>query len=381
MRSREYAGVDWFRLPAALLVIAIHTAPLAGISPGLDAAVTYGLGRMAVPFFFMTTGYFLIGPCLLDKKGSRERYGRFEIKMLILYGASSVLYLPVAWYAGNLPENPGELARMVLFDGTFYHLWYFPALLLGGRFARGLGRLGKEKALALAGGLYLAGLLGDSYYGLTAQIPLLKAGYEVLFQIMGYTRNGLFFAPLFLLLGAYMKEPEADKRRRTGRVPGDAEGKTLTAAGVPMTLTAGVPMALTAGILMAEAFLVFRLGLARHDSMYLSLPAAMYVWYQGLLSAEGSAPRWLRDGTLCVYVIHPLVIILVRGAAKYTGTAALLVENPIVHYLAVCAGSLAAAALYSRGRRAAEEYPPGRLEASAKRGRRRRMERTKKERG
>ena len=380
MRSGEYAGVDWFRLPAALLVIAIHTAPLSGISPGLDAAVTYGLGRMAVPFFFMTTGYFLIGPCLPGKKGSRERYGRFEIKMLILYGAASVLYLPVAWYAGNLPENPGELARMVLFDGTFYHLWYFPALLLGGRFARGLGRLGKEKALALAGGLYLAGLLGDSYYGLTAQIPLLKAGYEALFQIMGYTRNGIFLAPLFLLLGAYMKEPKADKRRRTGRVSGDADGKTLTAAGVPMTLTAGVPMALTAGILMAEAFLVFRLGLARHDSMYLSLPAAMYVWYQGLLSAEGSAPRWLRDGTLCVYVIHPLVIILVRGAAKYTGTAALLVENPMVHYLAVCAGSLAAAALYSRGRRAAED-PPGRRAASAKRDQRRSMERTKKERG
>lgn len=380
MRSGEYAGVDWFRLPAALLVIAIHTAPLSGISPGLDAAVTYGLGRLAVPFFFMTTGYFLIGPCLLGKKGSRERYGRFEIKMLILYGAASVLYLPVAWYAGNLPKTPGELARMVLFDGMFYHLWYFPALLLGGRIARGLGRLGKEKALALAGGLYLAGLLGDSYYGLTAQIPHLKAGYEALFQIMGYTRNGLFFAPLFLLLGAYMKKPEKDGRR-TGRVSKDAGRKTLTAAGVPMTLTAGVPMALTAGILMTEAFLVFRLGLARHDSMYLSLPAAMYVWYQGLLLAEGSAPRWLRDGTLCVYVIHPLVIILVRGAAKYTGTAALLVENPMVHYLAVCAGSLAAAALYFRRRQAAEAYPPGSPAASAKRGRRRRIERTKKERG
>lgn len=372
MRSGEYAGVDWFRLPAALLVIAIHTAPLSGISPGLDAAVTYGLGRLAVPFFFMTTGYFLIGPCLLGKKGSRERYGRFEIRMLILYGAASVLYLPVAWYAGNLPKTPRELMQMVLFDGTFYHLWYFPALLLGGRIARGLGRLGKEKALALAGGLYLAGLLGDSYYGLTAQIPLLKAGYEALFQIMGYTRNGLFFAPLFLLLGAYMKKPEKDGRR-TGRVSWRAGVGNFTAA--------GVPIALTAGILMTEAFLVFRLGLARHDSMYLSLPAAMYVWYQGLLSAGGSAPRWLRDGTLCVYVIHPLVIILVRGAAKYTGTAALLVENPMVHYLAVCAGSLAAAALYSRGRQAAEAYPPGRRAASEKRDRRQSMEHTKKERG
>ena len=72
MRRAVYAGVDWFRLPAALLVIAIHTAPLSGISKGLDAAVTYGLGRIAVPFFLMTTGYFLLAPCFGEKPGSEK---------------------------------------------------------------------------------------------------------------------------------------------------------------------------------------------------------------------------------------------------------------------------------------------------------------------
>ena len=151
MRRAVYAGVDWFRLPAALLVIAIHTAPLSGISKGLDAAVTYGLGRIAVPFFLMTTGYFLLAPCFGEKPGSRERWRRFERKILLIYAASTLLYLPVAWYAGNLPGNLTEAVRMLLFDGTFYHLWYFPALLIGGRIALGLGRAGYRKALTAAG--------------------------------------------------------------------------------------------------------------------------------------------------------------------------------------------------------------------------------------
>lgn len=323
MRRAVYAGVDWFRLPAALLVIAIHTAPLSGISKGLDAAVTYGLGRIAVPFFLMTTGYFLLAPCFGEKSGSRERWRRFERKILLIYAASTLLYLPVAWYAGNLPGNLTEAVRMLLFDGTFYHLWYFPALLIGGRIALGLGRAGYRKALTAAGILYLIGLFGDSYYGLTEEIPLLKKLYGYLFQISSYTRNGIFYTPLFLIMGAFLRNTAKKIRQMDLRV-----------------LIPGMVL------LAAEAYLVFRLDLAKHDSMYFSLPFVMYVLYQALLSVKGTAPGWLRNGTLCVYVIHPLMIVLVRGAAKWTGTSALLVECAPVHWLAVSMASFAAAAVY-----------------------------------
>ena len=51
--------------------------------------------------------------------------------------------------------------------------------------------------------LYLCGLLGDSYYGLAAKVPALKWPMGKLFAISSYTRNGLFFAPLFLMLGYF----------------------------------------------------------------------------------------------------------------------------------------------------------------------------------
>ena len=54
--------IDYFRVVAAFFVIAIHTAPFSSIEPRLDAVLTYGLCRIAVPFFLMTTGYFVLGP-------------------------------------------------------------------------------------------------------------------------------------------------------------------------------------------------------------------------------------------------------------------------------------------------------------------------------
>ena len=57
MGGKRYAGLDRFRLVAAVLVVAIHTAPLSDLSETLDFFVTYCAGRLAVPFFLLLTGY------------------------------------------------------------------------------------------------------------------------------------------------------------------------------------------------------------------------------------------------------------------------------------------------------------------------------------
>ena len=57
---RSYTGIDVFRLAAALLIIAIHTSPLADLSGMGDFVLTRVIARVAVPFFFVTSGFFLI---------------------------------------------------------------------------------------------------------------------------------------------------------------------------------------------------------------------------------------------------------------------------------------------------------------------------------
>ena len=196
MKRNTRPVLDVCRLAAALLVITIHTAPLSDVNAEADFFLTRVLARVAVPYFFMLTGYFL-------EKGQWRRVGRTLGKTALLYALSVLLYLPLNLYAEAFsPFAPGQLLKELLVNGTFYHLWYLPAVLLGVPVAWGLRRLGWKGGIAAAGALYLLGLMGDSYYGFAARVPFLKAFYEGLFTVSSYTRNGLFFAPLFLLLGA-----------------------------------------------------------------------------------------------------------------------------------------------------------------------------------
>ena len=80
---------------------------------------------MAVPFFFMVTGHFVLGPGAGGAEGLRPR-GRQIKKILLLYLIAVVLYLPIGWYAGHYQAlGPLDVVRLLVFDGTFYHLWYF----------------------------------------------------------------------------------------------------------------------------------------------------------------------------------------------------------------------------------------------------------------
>ena len=57
--KRGAPALDRFRLLAAVLVVAIHTSPLTTYTALGDFYLTRVLGRVAVPFFLMVSGYFL----------------------------------------------------------------------------------------------------------------------------------------------------------------------------------------------------------------------------------------------------------------------------------------------------------------------------------
>ena len=167
--GRRYGGLDRFRPAAVALVVAIHTGPLLSVSPAANDLLTDILGRLAVPFFFMVTGFFLLPR--LEDQGPVALLPLLK-KTGLLYALSILLYLPLQIVNGFFSGLTfGELARTLLVTGFYYHLWYFPAVMLGaclvGLLTWSLPRL----ALPLCVLFYLLGLPGDSYYGLTAALP------------------------------------------------------------------------------------------------------------------------------------------------------------------------------------------------------------------
>lgn len=338
--ARRQGGLDVCKLLAALLVVAIHTSPLADLSPLGDFFLTRVLGRLAVPFFFLVTGHFVLGPVLAGREG---RVWRQVKKLLLLYGAAILLYLPIGLYAGHYQHlSPLGLLRLVVFDGTFYHLWYFPACALGLGVLWLLSRfLHSRGLLAVTLLLYLAALLGDSYYGLTAALPPLAGVYDLAFQVFSYTRNGLLMAPLFLLLGALL-----------GRYPGHRS---------PVFYGLGFLLSFT--LMTGEAFALCLLSFPRHDSMYLLLPLVIFFLYRLLLTWSPAVPAGLSSVATWVYILHPAMIVVVRGIAKVLGLAGLLVSNSLVHYLAVCALSFLTAWAMVRAKGVLFPPPPRRERA------------------
>lgn len=327
--KQNYGGLDRFRIAAALLVVAIHTSPLAYLNEDADFFLTRILARVAVPFFFMVTGQFVVSA--FDTKTPFP----YIKKMALLYGLSILLYLPIGIYAGHYDDLsvPGVL-RMVLFDGTFYHLWYFPACIIGILLLWLMSRfMNRRGMLAVSVLLYLVGLFGDSYYGLTEQVPVLKTAYSFLFRLFSHTRNGLFLAPVFLLAGAWMS------RRFVTESNGTPESVTSAKKRVP----AVIGLILSFAAMTAEAFTLRYFGLQRHDSMYLALIPTMLFLYRLLAGSSTNPHRLLRTAATWIYLLHPAMIVVVRGSAKVLSATGFLVENGILHYLAVIFLSAAAA--------------------------------------
>ncbi|WP_086349275.1 membrane-bound serine racemase VanT [Candidatus Enterococcus clewellii] len=335
IQTNRSSGIDQFRLIAAVMVIAIHTFPFASINEGLDQVVTLTLFRVAVPFFFMVTGYYVLGPYAERRNyPKRWRIDQTMLELLKLYLIASLLYLPLSLYTGVLALSKplSEWIKVLVFDGPLYHLWYFPAMLLGLILSRQLlQRLSLSSALFVAGLLYMVGLGGDSYYSIVTQIPAIKTFYSLLFQLFDYTRNGLFFVPLFLCLGALLYL----KRARTVSFPSIKLSVSLLALGL-------------------EGFFLHTCTKMRHDSMYLMLPVVSYYLLVCLLHWQ---PRVIfpkaKDYSLWLYILHPWSILLVY----YCSTVVGFLQNSLLQFfliLAVTSG-LTAVALSLLKKRKREE--------------------------
>lgn len=310
--KEKQISLDKFRIIAAILIIAIHTYPLISINKELDFVFTHVLCRIGVPFFLMTTGYFVLPKAIQDKK----ELIKYTIKIMKIYAICIILYLPVDIYAGKLKGiGVVGILKDVLLNGTFYHLWYFPALILGiwitYLIIKNIKSVKKSTLVFMV--LYVIGLFGDSYYGISEKLPIVKNIYDAIFGIFDYTRNGIFFVPIFLYLGYMLKEKKIE------------ESKNSNIIFVIVSLI----------LMILEGLVLHYFNLQRHDSMYIMLIPVMIGIFNLIIQNKNENNRKLRNIATTIYIMHPMFIIVVRGIAKVVHLQNLMIDNSIIHYLLV----------------------------------------------
>jgi len=274
--SKDYGAIDRFRIIAALLIVGIHTYPLSSVNEELNFLVIHVFARIAVPFFLMTTGFFLLPQYLSNEKRNIKPLIKFIKKTVLLYAGATLLYIPVSIYAGYYSEGNIAVAfiKNIVFDGTFYHLWYLPASIIGVLLIYILRRKFSLRAiLGITGFLYILGLLGDSYYGVTLNLPFLNVVYTALFNIFSYTRNGFLYAPIFLVMGAMIARIERP----------------------PNAKTSIIGFIISMLIMLTEGAFLRNFNFQRHDSMYVMLIPCVFFLFCILLTRKDKSYTILRD--------------------------------------------------------------------------------------
>ena len=225
-KQLQYQNLDLFRFLSSIIIIVLHVRPFFTVSYEIDMAINNIIGRICVPFFFFISGYFAA-----KQEQKKPDYIRSYIRSMIpVYLLWSAVYLPwsLSLAAPYIQQVSGLLCTIglptaiqnllllllvplavivaLLYSGVYYHLWYFPALLLSMLVLRWWKRKYSLRGLLTVSFVLLMFGATETYYGFCGQFfqSLLHYYYAVFFT----TRNFLFFALFYVTLGYWMGKQE-----------------------------------------------------------------------------------------------------------------------------------------------------------------------------
>lgn len=260
-------GLDAFRLIAFAGVVLIHASEFAFYGP-----LAGQIGRFAVPFFFVASGYFLS-----DGDGPRATITKKVTRLLPTYLFWLAFYLILFGRGEEM-----TVSQEVLFlarGGVGHHLWFLSALGICFAVFAILKPLGWRTVWGVALGAYVFGLAFGSY-----QVAL---GLPKIWD----TRDGFTFGLIFLVAGAYVKSA-------------DVYLKPTVAWSI---FAAFMALHLLEQNLVAPP--------DRRDFFITTLPLGVSA-FMASLSWRPSWPAWLRNlsrYTLGMYAVHLAVMIAVAA--------------------------------------------------------------------
>ncbi len=192
-------SIDIFRFIAASSAVAAHCGFLIDINETFyDAVVNMVLGRFVVQFFCCVSGYFFCKSLLAGQAAFKKQFPR----MLKIYIIWTIIYYCASFFQSVIinKEPIGQfLVERVFFfltEGSYPHLWNFPAILYSMIIIALVYKLFKEKGLLtlsiISIGLFIIGALGSPYYMLFKDV-------SILFNL--FNHEGFFVFRSILLIG------------------------------------------------------------------------------------------------------------------------------------------------------------------------------------
>lgn len=209
IKTKEFSCVDYMKLLMACCVIGIHTNLSCAFLNTTAKEIVNLLFSMAVPYFFICSGFFLFRN---DKKADiNYRIIHYVKGILFMYMIWTFIYLPFTVYSYcidglNFRQSFLAFVRGFLFIGEHTYswpLWYLLALITAIVLIYCMKQL-RFKPLMIAFVGFIMFFLGHYInYLHTNRFDLIwiKSLIDIYFKIFQNTRNGLFIGLFYVSLG------------------------------------------------------------------------------------------------------------------------------------------------------------------------------------
>ena len=300
------ASLDVLKLVLALLVVALHIFPVSkmtGISGLISYEIASGITRIAVPTFFIVSGYLLRNK--LEDKNYLKKYCK---RILLLYVVWQLIYLPDLLYHYHINWFSTKALIYKLIYG-YWHLWYLLASVVGVVLLYFTRNWKVATKLALVFGLFVVGYL----FQVTYKLNVFKefSFFANIYESIGTSRNAVFFAFPFLLLGSLYEYWKFSSKHWQWI------------------------LGLCSIALLLESYLYYSLKLGAMDFFVSLLPISMFLLHWAVttnLMLQGAIPGTLSLG---IYLCHPYMIRLVSEFLPQKTFGFILLKYVVICLLAV----------------------------------------------
>lgn len=290
--KKTYNSIDLAKFFAAILVVAIHSRPFAG-NELADYFFTSFL-RIAVPFFFVATGFFFF----LKEKPDIRRYTWRLASLYVLWFIIEIYFVYQRFfvdYDHSLPIQLFNFFRSLLFSNTWYASWFIMACIIAVNIIYYLSRKLNNWWLLLVGfGAYLISLFCSSYSGVLDLILNERLRYyHVTFSYFFMPANSFIVALVYIAIGKFIAEKMVRERKYS-------ISKSMNVGLLALVTLAGC----------AEVVLI-RWSVLINDA-YLFLPFFTFFAFVLLLDAEvkihAQVSKTLRSMSILIYILHGIFV-------------------------------------------------------------------------
>lgn len=209
---KQYNSLDLAKFIAAILIVIIHANPFTTYSGLLSYSFRNIIAVVAVPFFFVTSGFlFFTKLNTLGKDEQKQYFGKYIKRLCIMYLLWSAVYFVFVlteWIVhGFKAVDILIYIRDFFFKGSYSTIWFLPALITAVAIVYLLHKKFAYKTIFLISvPFYVFACLGSSYYGLVDNLPIIGNLFDAYFYIFDTVKNGVLFGWLYVALGGYLSE-------------------------------------------------------------------------------------------------------------------------------------------------------------------------------